>query len=295
MLGKLVKRDLWAQLKIHAGIYLLILLLSVLTLAFWKLPLLHESHIIIQIIKAIVVLGLFVAMMGAFFVTFGFGIFRYRNNLLKDEGYLMHTLPVTNAALHFSKMIATTIYYLLDTCMLFIMISIISGGFRWITYVLAFCKAIFGYTIDDSELLYLLELPIGVKQAPPAFGLILVLMFFLYLLICIYQQQSMIYASLAFGYTASANRDLMSFVAYFIINFIIGIFAVGLMIATAFTNMWPSMNITTLEAQAEVDNYFLSAPDVFSYFLFISVISLIIGTILNVLTIYVTNHKLNLE
>ncbi len=74
--------------------------------------------------------------------TLGILLFRYYRNLIRDEGYLMHTLPVTPAKLVLSKFIAAYVWTMLSV--LLILLSVL---------ILAFTAAVtYGVEIDWNSI-----------------------------------------------------------------------------------------------------------------------------------------------
>lgn len=58
--------------------------------------------------------------------TFGILLFRYYRNLIRDEGYLMHTLPVTPAKLVLSKFIAAYVWMVLSVVLILLSVLILA-------------------------------------------------------------------------------------------------------------------------------------------------------------------------
>lgn len=59
------------------------------------------------------------------------GIHYFRNNIMKDQGYLMHTLPVTSYQLVASKVIVVFFYLLLTTLVSYLILGIAVGKVFW--------------------------------------------------------------------------------------------------------------------------------------------------------------------
>ena len=109
MLGKLIKYEMKSQGFMYAGIYIIVMILSIVTFGAYKINTAMGGNPVFSTIYRFAIAGAVIALIAMFIITLVMSILRYRNNLLKDEGYLMHTLPVSAASLHFSKMIASII------------------------------------------------------------------------------------------------------------------------------------------------------------------------------------------
>jgi len=106
MLGKLLKYELKATGRIFLLVYLglfVIALISSFTL--------RSDIQIIQVIFGFLLFALYTALL---IVTIVLLIQRFYQNFLKDEGYLMFTLPVTPTMLITSKLIAACIWCILS-------------------------------------------------------------------------------------------------------------------------------------------------------------------------------------
>lgn len=91
MLKKLIKHEFKATAKTMGLLFGAVLLLSVLTSISLKLP---EGNKFFDTIKAVLIAVYVVVMFGMMFAGILLLIFRFYNNMLKDQGYLTHTLPV---------------------------------------------------------------------------------------------------------------------------------------------------------------------------------------------------------
>ena len=102
MLTKLLKYDFKSIFKSLAPIYLIAILLAFLTrifnIAADKVSLLEYPAGFVSGLTVIVIIGIP-------FITFILGIAKYYTNMVKDEGYLTHTLPVRTTSILFSKII----------------------------------------------------------------------------------------------------------------------------------------------------------------------------------------------
>lgn len=292
MLGKLIKYDFKAQLKMHFGVYIMLLLSMITQTLMVNLKKAYPNSEIIEIFS-IFTLVVFVIMIAATLtVTFVYSIVRYRRNLLKDEGYLMHTLPVSAWNLHLSKLITGILWYIADIFVIAAAITVVKGGFKWLRVVSAIGQVVFGMTSAQNFIGYEMSNVQTMEiSALPEFSVMAIVFLLIYVLMSAAFSFSQIYACLCIGHTSSLNRDLMSFVAY-IITYIIGqiLSVIGVII----------IGIADFKNAAAlfVDDISL-ASDYMSYMthiiIFALVISVIMAVIYNMAAVYVTKSKLNLE
>ena len=143
MLGKLIKYEMKSQGFMYAGIYIVVMILSIVTFGAYKINTAMGGNPVFSTIYRFAIAGAVIALIAMFIITLVMSILRYRNNLLKDEGYLMHTLPVSAASLHFSKMIASIIWFAADFIVLMLSIGFITGDLKysWIKKLKMFMSA----------------------------------------------------------------------------------------------------------------------------------------------------------
>lgn len=104
MLRKLVKYDFKSLFKTLIPIYLIGILVAVFTrvanIAASKVSLLQVPAGLITSLCVIIIIGIPIA-------TFIISVIRYYNSMIKDEGYLTHTLPVKKSSLVLSQLITS--------------------------------------------------------------------------------------------------------------------------------------------------------------------------------------------
>lgn len=126
MLRKLIKYDLKATARTFTPVYLVVLALAALTVVFNNLAksIFTDDSLNLAVGFGILFTVLYgIAMLVLPFLTVIFCMRHFYDNLFKDEGYLMHTLPVTPAKLIWSKVITGSIWLLVTT-----VVAVISGG-----------------------------------------------------------------------------------------------------------------------------------------------------------------------
>ncbi|MDD3340614.1 MAG: hypothetical protein PHN72_00210 [Bacilli bacterium] len=111
MLGKLLKYDGRDLAKKLVPFYGILLLVSVLTRGMTELAKKVELFdTIAGFLLVIAILG----MIGALFYTFFASILRFHKAVMKDEGYLIHTLPIKKSSFVISKVLTSTIFMVIS-------------------------------------------------------------------------------------------------------------------------------------------------------------------------------------
>ena len=110
MLTKLLKHEFRATARIMGPLYLVLLAVA---LGFnFSARLMDSGNFVLNMLAALVVMAYVVAITAVFIVAFILMLQRFYKNLLGDEGYLMHTLPVTESQLILSKLISSVVWML---------------------------------------------------------------------------------------------------------------------------------------------------------------------------------------
>ena len=113
MLGKLLKQEFRATGRIMLPVFGALLVLSVFanhSICVLDSGLVNNTLLRILAVMVLIFFGL--SVFGAMFVTLWLMVSRFYRNLLKDEGYLMHTLPVSVHGLVWSKLIVSLVWFL---------------------------------------------------------------------------------------------------------------------------------------------------------------------------------------
>ena len=192
MLLKLIKYDFREQFKEHIGLYALVFV-SALTEIISESFKLDLVSVFIWILHSL-------SMIAMLICSFVIIVLYFRRNLLKDEGYLMNTLPVEPWMLYVSKFLTAFVLFILDLIVAVLSFSIINRGFAWIGDIIRgmsdeFANA--GFTISPVVM----------------FGSIAV--------ISLLYTIAILFFSLTTGYRANGSKDAYS-VLTFIILYVIG-------------------------------------------------------------------------
>lgn len=121
MLGKLLKYDFKSLGKKLLPYFLGVVVLAIFNKLF---GLIASDNMILSIPKGFLMVAFVLALIGVPMVTFVLGITRFYQNLIKDEGYLVNTLPVKKSSIIASKCIVANTYLLLS-----VVISLVAALF----------------------------------------------------------------------------------------------------------------------------------------------------------------------
>lgn len=268
MLGNLLKYELKATSRVFIPLYIAILVVSIVNGLSLNLEILN-----IQGLATIVLMCLFISL---FVITIVVTIQRFNKNLLKDEGYLMFTLPVSSKHLVLSKYLTSLIWTFLSFVVAFLSFTII---FMIPTYK----YFDFSYFINEFNLLFSNMLNLNILGQ---FLKIILLMIISYT-IFIFN----VYLALSVGQLPIFNRfrNVSSFIGFLVINLLI---SYAQNIVSLFVND-ASVNI---EAIDNINYAINSVTSIVSKGLNIAiVINIIIILVLFFATTYILDKKLNLE
>lgn len=202
MLGKLIKYDLLADWKKYAIVYASTLLLSIAVFSLEKAVEVIENNAFLLIVDHLVSAAFMAMTVAAAIMVFVFAIMRFYKNLVRDEGYLMHTLPVHTWQLIASKLITVYIWSAAAVIVTVISTGIVTGEPLWLFDIIG------DYTEMVNEMKEHLG---GNTEAVMSFlwyilGSFALMPFFL---------MSQVYFSLALGNLASSRKLGMSVLAFF--------------------------------------------------------------------------------
>lgn len=263
MLLKLIKYDFREQFKEHIGLYALVLV-SALTEIISESFKLDLVSVFIWILHSL-------SMIAMLICSFVIIVLYFRRNLLKDEGYLMNTLPVEPWMLYVSKFLTAFVLFVIDLIVAVLSFSIINHGFAWIGDIIRgmsdeFANA--GFTISP------------------------VVMFGSIAIISLLYTISILFFSLTTGYRANGSKDAYS-VLTFIVLYVIGQVAnIIVMIFTYFIPLSSKGSITYILTE-------LNPQEITGLMNRVVIGALAVSLILTVVyaagSIYNMTRKLNLE
>ncbi len=148
--------------------------------------------------------------------TLGILLFRYYRNLIRDEGYLMHTLPVTPSQLVLSKFIAAYVWMLLSVLLILISFLILLASAAMIFGSGIYWRGIWQAIMNYEVLQYLLPFMLAILASCAAS----LLLYYAAISIgqCVTRHKVMGAIASYFGlYTAMQILNLLMMLVYFFI------------------------------------------------------------------------------
>lgn len=268
MFGKLLKYDFRSMLKQFAFIWPAALVLALVNR--FTLNGLDSSSAVGETTAGITMLVYVGIMIAMFVVTMIFVIQRFFRGLLGDEGYLMHTLPVSPWQLIGSKLLCAVVTTLLSIVVAILSILLIMP-ISWINILDMFKGFSYLFSHWNMELTHS----------------VLFLLEFL-LLICLGMANGYLhlYLSMAIGHLFNRNRVAMSVVAYIAINALVGIL-IGIL---------GNMGLRNLSIPYDLINFGNAPVAAMHLFFWISILIALAGdAVYFFCTEYILRKRLNLE
>ena len=198
MLGKLLKYELKATARIFLPLYAVLLVFAAINKLISSLSATNEfatPEVISLIIYITILVGMFI-------MTYVVMIQRFYKNLLRDEGYLMFTLPTTSWKHIVSKLLISMMWMVTSGIAAFVSIMIIAFDkifFTGFWHVMTDAVGNFFRLLDASAALFILEMIIAGIVGLASTVLI-------------------IYASIAIGHLFNQHRVLVSLGAFLALN-----------------------------------------------------------------------------
>ena len=130
MLSKLLKHEFRATGRTMLPVYAAVVVLAVL--ANFSIRVIDRSvHTLLTIFCGLIIAAFIIGIIAAGIMTLVMMIKRFYTNYLKDEGYLMHTLPVSVHELVWSKMIVSVVWFAATAaviCLVILLTALIQTG-----------------------------------------------------------------------------------------------------------------------------------------------------------------------
>lgn len=130
--GRLIKYDLKELFKKHIALYIVTLLAA---FGCWALHVLSEyvpDNGITPVAYPVMIAVYVIVCVVLFIVSIVFVILYFRRSMLKDEGYLTHTLPVPVWLIYVCKLISGYIIYLVNFVVIVVSVCIAIARVDWI-------------------------------------------------------------------------------------------------------------------------------------------------------------------
>lgn len=210
MFGKLIKYEFKALSSVLLPIFGAMLVMGILAPVFVSLPDITGGRFFIAQILTVIYIVIYACLLfGGGLMCLIATVIRFRKNLLGDEGYLMHTLPVKKWQLTASKVIAAVSMQLLGG-----LAAAVSG----IIFIAMSVRSAFSGIVELFGLIHYYLPDLGM------FGALTIIEGILLVLLALIGLNLMLYASLCVGHSADSHKTLLSvgaFIGFYIISQII--------------------------------------------------------------------------
>lgn len=208
MLRKLIKYDILADYKKYAAVFAAMLMSSVMMLLFDKMTSWIKNNTFITAMSVVFTTLFFVLAIIAGVMLLVFSTIRFYKNIVRDEGYLMHTLPVPTWQLLASKLISVYIWFAATIVVSGICSGIAFGEPLWLFKVIN----------DFGGLVSELNEHLGAEETKLFFrsiryGMVIIVLSPVFAM-------SNVYLSFALGNLFNKSKLAMSVVMYFVIRFV---------------------------------------------------------------------------
>ncbi|MGN1030543.1 MAG: hypothetical protein ACI4PQ_02970, partial [Butyricicoccaceae bacterium] len=220
MLSKLIGHELRATRRVFLPAYGAALIFTILTRILMSFDVFRDDFMefsspkwLIDLMATISAFLTGASLVAIFVLAFVYMIIRFYRNLLRDEGYLMFTLPVRTSDLIWSKCITSTLWMFATVFVAVIAVFILCTDANFWQTLLPQLQDLFGVVWELGSfhsILYALE------------GL-------LFVIFSLFASNMFIYLCLALGQLSSKNRIVLSIAAYIAITTALEFIGVSLM------------------------------------------------------------------
>lgn len=195
MLSKLIKHEFRATSRIMWPVFLGMLALTAL-MRFSQL-LLNGGHIpwLLQLIGVLLVIGFMMGLFALAFVPLVLSDVRWRDHVLKDEGYLTLTLPVSLHQLLISKLIVSAVWYAAAFIVGLLSLMIAVSGWSTLQYVPDFFNDVFTAFFE-------------MEASLRSHALLIVFELFCNFVFAVSAAELVVYAAFSIGYSFNKHKTL---------------------------------------------------------------------------------------
>ena len=271
MLKKLMKHEFRATGRIMLPLFAAVLIASV-GANFSVRGLLETENRILNVFGTVLMTVFGVAIAAVCIVAFGLMIYRFYKNLLRDEGYVMLTLPVSLHQHIWSKLLVSIIWYAGTAVCIVLAVMVLSIGTGFLSGIGEELPRIFADLRTDPLAAHIV--PISLE--------ILLLVFFGVASTCME-----LYAAMAIGHSFPNHKLLLSAVVFLGIRFVIQLVSGVLTVVFGFSGFISS-----------VADWVSNWPEIaiaHAVLIGLTVFSLIFSGAFYFLTVYFMGKRLNLE
>lgn len=276
MLGKIIKNEFKATSKLFGLLFGGIFILTILTKFCVYIPF---DNVIFEILSGLLAIAYFVSVFGAAFFAFILMIIRFYRHMLKDEGYLTHTLPVRTWEHLVGKLITNLVWMIATVTVSLSSVAFFAfvGEDNFVGVLKFFNEAI--KVIEDNPKLILLIVEVIV---------LLIIQFIVTML--------NIYAAFSLGQLFSKHKIAGTVLFYFVLNYALGaITSVGMYFIPGFINNMDKIDRLSTSSTTADEAMTLFSSTMSQFFLVIILMNIVLGVIYFVITNFMLSKKLNLE
>ncbi|WP_302629709.1 hypothetical protein [uncultured Eubacterium sp.] len=266
MLGKLIKHEFKDTAKNFCAMYLIVLLIGVVLKVAIEIEVSFKiDNIILDIVSLIMVTAFVLGILAIMFGTIILILKRFYDNVVKDEGYLTFTLPVSTGKIIATKALVSYLWIIISGVAIVAMILLMLAGHGEVFTII---QKTIGETVDE------------INKAGLWSGVILLIFV---ILVSLYSYISVGYACFSVGQTWNKNKLLGAVITYVVIYFVTQIISVVAMVVIFGSNM------TVLDDVVMVDKSF-------DYLMIFSLVLTVIKCVVcDIITHVVLRKKLNLQ
>ena len=275
MLGKLMKHEFKNSWKILLPINIGALLAGLVVGVFlYNMPILEKLPEPLIVLLTFGFIGYCFLLAAAAILSLVFIVVRYYKSLYSAEGYLTFTLPATTTEILSAKMLTGFIWELINSLCIFGSIFFAASGSMLLAY--------HNYALDFSN--FLSEFADVMNEVFSMHSIPTVLFYVVFGLVSMALRLLTIFMAISLGQLWQEHKILGSVVFYFVINTVMGIISV-------FTNIGAGTFRMLFST-----SYFTSSGDFFFHTMTVGLIySIIFCVAFYFASIYITDHKLNLD
>ncbi len=279
MLGKLIKHEWKDTYKMGSLILLCILLVTVIGCISALVPTLiwGRSEALDITMGVISVFGFLVFVFGLVGISYGILIYlgvHFYKSMYGDEGYLVHTLPVTSNQLFLSKILVGGSWMLIT--MLAISLSVVA-------IATAFIAMVFGGTAEITELVREIKRLFEGGMDAETFRILISMP--MTLVVGTFVSVATLYGSITLGQLFHRHRGIMAILCYMGVKFVTGIIAMLISI----------ISTTFLSIQEEMNGYVVTMSDTSPQIYLNWAVTLVIAVALYCVACHIDSKKLNME
>lgn len=270
MLRKLIKHEFRATARVMGPLYL-VLLVAALGANISTRGILSTPYPVLNILGSLLVMAFVVAILAVCVVSFLLMVQRFYKNLLRDEGYLMFTLPASVHQQVWSKLIVSSVWFIATGVVVMLSFMMMAMDVGFLEGMVGVMRQLFRditayYAINGT--VFLLEL--------------LVLAFVGCIGFCL-----QFYAALAIGHSFSNHKFAWSVAFFFILQFASQL--VGSLLLLSLDAPFINRLLGSLDFRVS------GMAAVHMGMGILIVISMLYAAVFYVITIYFLKNRLNLE